>query len=74
MRAILSSLVVMIIVVADRVVEVCFLLRLVRTFPSALVGPRRRSQVQPERGECVGPLGTRRWGGMCRSREKVHAK
>ena len=45
MRAFPGTFVVMTIVGADRALEVCFLLRLWGTFPSALVGPRRRSQV-----------------------------
>ena len=45
MRAFPGVFVVMTIVGADRALEVCFLLELVGTFPSDLVGARRRSQV-----------------------------
>ena len=45
MRAFPGTFEVMTIVGADRALEVCFLIELVRTFPSDLVGPRRRSQV-----------------------------
>ena len=44
MRAFPGAFGVMTIVGADRALEVCFLLELARTFPSDLVGPRRRSQ------------------------------
>ena len=48
MRAFPGTFVVMTIVGADRASEVCFLLEIVRTFPSDLVGPRRSSQVHSE--------------------------
>ena len=46
MRAFPGAFGVMTIVGADRALEVCFLLELAGTFPSDLVGPRRRSQDQ----------------------------